>query len=366
MDYYEELGLSRSASTEEIRSAYRTLVRVLHPDGQSEDAARLAAEQQLKRLNGMMEVLLHSERRRRYDFSLELDARPSPPPPRYYPPIIDPPFLPGAIPLYPAIAIFAAGALLGCVAMYLSLANRVPVASNAYASEAYGTAPQRSSAIPSPPLFPPRPADHTVTERYHEALDRVATLPTQVDRIAIPPLHAANGVTPRQELSASVNPSSPAPVPLVDAPPTLAPSAMQPDLPVGLPIDSPVKPGAPGVAIAGRWLYSPDRNRPNTRLYAPQFIELVSKLDGNFISGSFRSRYYVQNQSFSPDVDFEFRGPLTNAGSSAYWVSSDGSRGTVNMRLLPSGSLQVDWVRTRAGTERKLAFGKAVLSRENP
>src|SRR5580700_6302662 len=32
MDYYEELGIDRSASPEEIRQAYKHLVRLLHPD----------------------------------------------------------------------------------------------------------------------------------------------------------------------------------------------------------------------------------------------------------------------------------------------------------------------------------------------
>jgi len=32
MNYYEELGLSRAATTEQVRQAYRNLVRLLHPD----------------------------------------------------------------------------------------------------------------------------------------------------------------------------------------------------------------------------------------------------------------------------------------------------------------------------------------------
>ena len=37
MDHYEELGLDRSASPEEIRQAYKRLVRLLHPDRCSDE-----------------------------------------------------------------------------------------------------------------------------------------------------------------------------------------------------------------------------------------------------------------------------------------------------------------------------------------
>jgi curved DNA-binding protein CbpA len=52
MNYYEELRLTPSASAEEIRQAYRELVRLLHPDQRREEGLRRAAER-------IMEVLLN-------------------------------------------------------------------------------------------------------------------------------------------------------------------------------------------------------------------------------------------------------------------------------------------------------------------
>jgi molecular chaperone DnaJ len=62
-DYYELLGVSRNATDEQIRSAYRKLARQLHPDV---NAAPDAAEQ-FKRITEAYEVLTDPQRRQRYD-----------------------------------------------------------------------------------------------------------------------------------------------------------------------------------------------------------------------------------------------------------------------------------------------------------
>src|SRR5947209_5771012 len=71
MNHYEELGVSRSASSAEIRQAYKALVRVLHPDQQQDEHLRRLSALQLRRLNHIVEVLTDPAQRRQYDLTLD-------------------------------------------------------------------------------------------------------------------------------------------------------------------------------------------------------------------------------------------------------------------------------------------------------
>jgi curved DNA-binding protein len=63
IDYYEELGVPRSASKEEIEKAYRKKARKLHPDVNKAPEA----EAQFKRLSEAHDVLKDPEKRSKYD-----------------------------------------------------------------------------------------------------------------------------------------------------------------------------------------------------------------------------------------------------------------------------------------------------------
>ncbi|MBO0721288.1 MAG: J domain-containing protein, partial [Blastocatellia bacterium] len=63
-DYYEVLGIARTATEEEIKKAFRKLARKFHPDVNPGDKT---AEEKFKEINEAYEVLSDREKRKRYD-----------------------------------------------------------------------------------------------------------------------------------------------------------------------------------------------------------------------------------------------------------------------------------------------------------
>src|SRR5512136_3100052 len=62
-DYYEVLGVARTASSEEIKAAFRKLARQYHPDVSQE----ANAEERFKEINEAYAVLSDADRRAAYD-----------------------------------------------------------------------------------------------------------------------------------------------------------------------------------------------------------------------------------------------------------------------------------------------------------
>ena len=67
-NYYETLGVDKNASQDDIKKAYRVLVKKYHPDLHPGDAA---AAEKFKEINEANEVLSDEKKRKEYDFQQE-------------------------------------------------------------------------------------------------------------------------------------------------------------------------------------------------------------------------------------------------------------------------------------------------------
>jgi molecular chaperone DnaJ len=63
-DYYETLGVSKGADSEELKKAYRKLAMQYHPDRNQGDKE---AEKKFKEINEAYEILKDGDKRAAYD-----------------------------------------------------------------------------------------------------------------------------------------------------------------------------------------------------------------------------------------------------------------------------------------------------------
>lgn len=348
MNYYEELGVAPAASTEEIRLAYKTLARLLHPDQHPEGPMREMAERQMKRLNLMLEVLADPQARQRYDRSLEPAA-----------PVPEPAGLPRRPWGRPGLWIWGTAALLGVAGFgwFLALEGGA------------GSTPRAVPPVASAPAVAPKsePAaaaeSHPPRARAADTSQREAALAAELERAqrAMEALRAERDDALQQVARQRTRPAQADAAPAAEArvttpvpPPadTIAPRASNP----------PVEKPAP--RFAGEWLYvKPAHPGKQRGLYPPEYIELKITEKDSVVWGNYHARYWVADQAISPVVAFDFEGRAEVPIARFSWTGAGGAHGQVTLKLNSADAMEVDWRADQLGGEQGLTSGVATLIR---
>jgi hypothetical protein len=328
LSYYEDFGISPDASPEQVREAFRILVRLLHPDQQTDPVLKRAADGQMRRILRAYAVLSDPEQRRQYDGELlSLLERPAPVVIR----------TPNAVVVRTQLQ---RGPLLWIAAALVSLGAILWLATEGQSSAAFRKVSARDVEPVNAPSAVEQPPNRPVERR-------VAQQP--FPRAAVSTLAAQN----------------PAPVPVAQV------QAMEPPPPAEpLTFAAPQLPAPAETArvvlnhFAGFWAYPHEKNfQRQSGSYPPQFIEASITENEGVIRGKYRARYYVSDRPISPNVNFEFEGKPDGSGARMAWHGEGGSQGMLEIKLLSAEEMELIWSATDFGQTLGLASGKAVLMR---
>ena len=343
VNYYDQLGIPPNASPETIKQAYRSLVRLLHPDAQTDPDLKLAAERQLLKLNRIHSILVDPPQRSAYDEFLGDD--------------LAPPVLEDAREDHLRKNLIRVAWVLGTIA---TLALIFWLGAESAPNESLPRPLAKAPAAPRPSQTPTTdPAQFqsqlqaALAER-DQAQQELVRLRATNSRSLLPRLLAL------PENVQSRPPKSPVPVI------TELPSSNTNLSPAPPAANTPPPTPAVNRKLAGVWLYvRPKDGQKNTdkSLYPPEFIEINVKDDNGIIKGNYRARYRILDRPISPDVNFEFTGKLNSASCACSWRGIAGARGQINLQLAGDNSMKFDWSATELGVQQGLAAGTATLTR---
>lgn len=349
MSYYDDLGVAQDATLEQIRDAYRTLVRLLHPDRHADPVLKLTADAQLRRINRSAEILLNPEQRRLYDAELaSANERASP-------------IIIRALPEPPRLQI-QWGTLAWGLAVVASVAMIFWLSS-------------QGDTVTEPQKLTPA---HDLPGARKQTVPRVWAVQNEsADEAKIQDLRRELSVTRAQRdealsmLTGGIRtPPRSKDLPERDAPSSSRPSLREFSAPVletetpSLPALSTAPPTIAQNAFAGFWVYprQKDQNKDKS-LYLPEFIETSIVERNGTIHGKYRSRYRIYDRAISPNVNFEFDGQPAGLFAKMPWKGEGGSRGEVQIKLVSDNSIEIVWSATELGQSLALGSGTAVLMR---
>ena len=324
MSLYEDLGVTRTATPDEIRQAHKALARLLHPDRIQDEYTRGVAETTLKRINAAFAVLSDPIHREAYD--RELTA---------------PRLAKAAFPSWLRHKWLWAGATAAGLLLIYS------VHGPGQSEPRIASAPMPTTSAAAPPVNPER---RKLAPQPSPQVERPA--PQRQTKSHPPPIEPPRA---RVRHTALIPPPEiHRPEPALLPPPPEFPSPSEPTLPA-----------VPKPTLDGLWVYlRPAQRNRNANTYPPEFIELTLREANGVLRGRYAARYQVADRPISPEVKFQFEGDAAAGNPATFeWSGNGGSRGEVRLNKVGDQQLQVLWFTTQPGPEMGLSSGSATLIR---
>jgi hypothetical protein len=330
MNYYEEFGLRPDASPEEIRQAYRSLARLLHPDQQPDEGLRRLAEAQMRRVNASHDTLADPARRQQYDMGLSQALMLAG---------CNPPYAARRASSYRDAGLVVVG--IAAASLYWQLASRptaVPIPSQ---PAAMAERTDNARQLPVSPVNRRRARTQSEPAARRSAAIEAPARPTIPD---LPPLALVEPTGGFVAADLALPPVKPVPAQAAAS------------------IEQVVSEDAP--RLGGTWVYVRPRLLSSQRsLYPADYVETIILEEGAIVRGRYRARYDVADRPISAEVSFRFEGRAEAGGASLRWTGAGGAEGEAKLELLSRNSMRLDWVATTLGTQLGLASGTAVLTR---
>jgi len=356
MNYYEELGVERDAGVEQIHRAYRTLARLVHPDGQEDEQLRAMAGRQMARLNEILATLTDAARRREYDRRLaceehqggELRVYAAPAGMRIRRrPAAGADLLRGIL-KYWHFVLLAVGLIIVLVVAWHEAADQM--------AQPASVARADSEPVPAVRSQPPKPGAMEPLQRWPNAprSGSKSTAALFCDEAAKPaPMSSGeSGSAAASGSATAVQPrwdAAPIPVPgRAGEPPASAETAEQ------------------RLTLAGNWFYTPEfGEKADAGAYPAQYIEFILVEDKGNLVGNYRARYKVLDRAVASEINFRAYGRSQNVQTARLtWISTDGAKGEIELSLRSPNLMRMIWWTSEFGARAALASGEALLVRQ--
>jgi hypothetical protein len=346
MTYYEELGLNPGATEAEIKTSYKRLTQLLHPDQHLDPEIRALADTQMKRLNEIVSVLINSDKRANYNKTLLNESL-------------------SVLQKYPVPALLGLRVNRGWIGVGLAfvvflvvvllMIRGDPAARAISQAEVSKAAPRGNAAQLTENSRTIRPRGvATLASEPLERADWPAYHLPQRAKVTVPSVTSFE--RPKVGPGSTGLPLSLPP--LLSAPALAIPTA---------PLDHVALPAvgtgdAENRSLAGKWVYAPDPyDVPDALVYPADYVELAVTVSAGVLRGKYKSRYKLSDRTLSPYANFTFNGPAN--GTTFVWLGNAGSTGEVALRLQASDTIQVNWFATKMGSQLSLGSGAATLYR---